>query len=590
MPKEIDYGYNLREYWGYLKKYKALFLLLLLVVFLNQAGAIMDKFLFKIIIDNGTAFSAGNLLKNEFIQILLVITLVYVITIILRFALQWLHTHLINILDAKLILDLKNKYFSHIMKLSYDFHTTHRTGSLISRLLRGGRAMEQMTDTLIFNFAPLLFQTIAVCISLWYFSLIPAIIVFCTVLAFVIYSYIIQQKQRQATLAVNEAEDLEKAQVSDYFMNIDTIKYFGKEENVFQRFRKIAEQTKIALIRNWHFYRWMNAGHSVILNIGTFLVILFPLLDFLNGRISIGTLTFIYTAYTNIFTPLFSFDALVRLYYQSMADFESLFQYGKIKNEVKDQPGATPLKIKKGVIEYKDINFSYRQRNILSHFNLKIPAGKRIALVGPSGSGKTTLVKLLYRMYDVQGGKITLDGKDIHQVQQESLRSEMSLVPQECLLFDDTIYHNIAFSNPTASKEEVMEAIRLAQLNKIIQQFPKKEHTIVGERGVRLSGGEKQRVSIARALLANKKILVLDEATSALDSRTEREIQQSLEKLMKHRTSIIIAHRLSTIMNADAIVVMDKGKIVQMGKHSELIRQPGMYKKLWNLQKGGYIK
>ena len=273
-----------------------------------------------------------------------------------------------------------------------------------------------------------------------------------------------------------------------------------------------------------------------------------------------------------------------------MADFESLFQYGKIKNEVKDQPGATPLKIKKGVIEYKDINFSYRQRNILSHFNLKIPAGKRIALVGPSGSGKTTLVKLLYRMYDVQGGKITLDGKDIHQVQQESLRSEMSLVPQECLLFDDTIYHNIAFSNPTASKEEVMEAIRLAQLNKIIQQFPKKEHTIVGERGVRLSGGEKQRVSIARALLANKKILVLDEATSALDSRTEREIQQSLEKLMKHRTSIIIAHRLSTIMNADAIVVMDKGKIVQMGKHSELIRQPGMYKKLWNLQKGGYIK
>ena len=213
-----------------------------------------------------------------------------------------------------------------------------------------------------------------------------------------------------------------------------------------------------------------------------------------------------------------------------------------------------------------------------------------MAFVGPSGSGKTTLVRLLYRFYDVSSGRILIDGEDLRDFKQESLRSEMSIVPQECILFDDTIYNNIAFSNPSASKEEVMKAIKFAQLDKTIENFPNKEQTIVGERGIKLSGGEKQRVSIARAILADKEILVLDEATSSLDSETEYEIQKDLAKLMEGRTSIIIAHRLSTIMNADKIVVLKNGKIVQEGKHSELAEQPGEYRKLWKLQKEGYLE
>ena len=248
------------------------------------------------------------------------------------------------------------------------------------------------------------------------------------------------------------------------------------------------------------------------------------------------------------------------------------------------------MTIKSGEIEFKNVFFSYGNKKILDDFSLKIPEDKKIAFVGQSGSGKSTLVRLLYRLYDVNSGEILIDGKDIREFKQESLRGEMSIVPQDCILFDDTIYNNILFSNPSASKSEVMKAIKFAQLDKVIDQLPEKEDTIVGERGVKLSGGEKQRVSIARALLADKKILVLDEATSALDSETEYEIQKSLIDLMKGRTSIIIAHRLSTIMTADKIVVLKGGKIVQQGKHSELIEQPGEYRKLWNLQKGGYLE
>jgi ATP-binding cassette subfamily B protein len=248
------------------------------------------------------------------------------------------------------------------------------------------------------------------------------------------------------------------------------------------------------------------------------------------------------------------------------------------------------MDITDGEVEFKDVSFNYGKRKIFENFNLKIPKNSKIALVGHSGSGKTTLIKLLYRFYDINSGQILIDEKDIRDFKQDSLRSEMSIVPQECILFDDTIYKNILFSNPSASREEVMQAIKFAQLDKVIERFTKKEDTIVGERGIKLSGGEKQRVSIARAILANKRILILDEATSALDSETEFEIQKDLEKLMKGRTSIIIAHRLSTIMNADKIIVLKGGEIVQQGKHSQLISQPGEYKKFWNLQKGRYLK
>jgi len=337
-------------------------------------------------------------------------------------------------------------------------------------------------------------------------------------------------------------------------------------------------------------FRWIDSVHSLIIGIGTFLVLYFPLVRFLNGEITLGTIVFIYSVYALMIEPLYSFVYGLRNVYKALADFQSLFEYGKIEQKVKDAPNAKNLVIKDGEIEFKDVSFGYGNRKIFENLNLTIPKNKKIALVGHSGSGKTTLVKLLYRLYDINSGQILIDGNDIREFKQQSLRSEMSIVPQECILFDDTIYNNIAFSKPSASKEQVLNAIKFAHLDKIIETFPDKEDTVVGERGVKLSGGEKQRVSIARAILADKEVLVLDEATSALDSETEYEIQKDLTKLMGGRTTIVIAHRLSTIMHADKIVVFKEGKIVQEGKHPQLIEELGEYKKLWRLQKEGYLE
>jgi ATP-binding cassette, subfamily B, heavy metal transporter len=588
-PDKIDFKYNFKLYWELLRQYKLLFAGLLVVILLVEASLLLDKLLFKVIVDNGTLYVDGNLTQASFLSILYVVALVFAGIIIARAFFKWVHLHMINLLDAGLIVDLKEKFFNHLLELSHHFHTSHRTGSLISRLIRGAGAIERMTDVLVFNAAPLVFQLVVVSFTLIFFDAWAALIVFGTVVVFVTFSLIIQKKQQPANLQYNNTEDFEKGNIADYFTNIDSIKYFGKEKAIQQQYKKLATDTKHAAMYNWGFYRWMDAGQTTILSLGTLILVWYTVVGLLNHTISVGTFVFIYSAYGGLVSPMFGFIHGARGFYTAMGDFESLFQYAKIENEVKDLPNAKALVIKKGKIEFKNLTFKYGERGIFQNFNLTIKPYTKVALVGHSGSGKTTLVKLLYRLYDLEKGKIMIDDIPINKIKQESLRNELSIVPQECVLFDDTIYNNIAFSNPHASSEDIWNAIAFAQLDKIIQKMPLKENTIVGERGVKLSGGEKQRVSIARAILANKKILVLDEATSSLDSKTEHDIQQDLKRLMKGRTSIIIAHRLSTIMTADIIVVLDNGKISQIGKHKQLIKKKGLYKELWNLQKGGYL-
>lgn len=590
--EKINFRYNLSEYWSLLKKYKLLFLGVIFLSILAEGLLIVDKYLFKIIIDEGTKFLAGNLIKSAFISMLIILAVVFIGAVLIRSISKWFIVHFISKLDADLIFDLKRKYFGHIIKLSHNFHTTHKTGSLISRMSRGAGSIESMTDILVFNFAPLIINLIIVGFSLAYFSLAPAIVILAISVSFILYSFFIQKIQQDPKLKFNYAKDIENGIISDVFTNIDSVKYFGKENFIKNFYLKFARKTKVNAIKYWGYYRWFDAGHLFILGIGTFFLIYFPLIDFLAGKITLGTLVFIFTIYGNVVGPMFGFVYGMRGFYRVMADLQDLFEYGKIKNDIKDKKNAKKLKIDKGEINFKEVSFNYggRKSFSLDNFSLKIKPNEKIAFVGHSGCGKTTLVKLLYRLYDVKKGEILIDGKNIKNIKQESLRSELSIVPQECILFDDTIYNNIKFSNPTASRKEVWKAIKFAQLEKFVNRLPKKENTIVGERGVKISGGEKQRVSIARAILADKKILILDEATSALDSETEYDIQFSLTKLLKGRTSIIIAHRLSTIMNADRIIIMRKGKIIQQGKHEDLINQKGEYKKLWNLQKGGYIK
>jgi ATP-binding cassette subfamily B protein len=588
--EKIDFKHNLKLYWKIAKPYKWFFVVTILVIMFINLARIVEKFILKELIDKGTEFSSGTLALNAFMSFLFILLGIFIVGLIVRVIGHWFQIHLINRMDGSIMHDIKRKFFNHIVHLDHNFHTTHKTGSLISRLTRGSRAVEATTDFFLFNGAPLVLQFVIVGSSILYFDALSALMLVLTGVTFIGYSLYIVNKQQKVNLIAIEAEDREKGNISDVFTNIDSIKYFGKEDRIKNRFGKLIRDTKKKSIRGWDYYRWLEGGQSLILGIGLFFLIYFPLNRFLAGDITIGTLAFIYTAFFSFAEPLFGFVWGIRRFYEAMADFQYLFEYDKIKNSIVDKPDAPNLKIKKGEIEFKNIWFAYKKRKVIDNVNIKIKPGEKIALVGHSGSGKTTLIKLLYRFYDVNTGEIKIDGRNIKNFKQESLREELSIVPQGAILFDDTIYNNIAFSNPSASREEVMRAIKFAQLDNFIEGLPKKDRTIVGERGVKLSGGEKQRVSIARAILADKKVLVLDEATSSLDSKTEFDIQRDLEKLMEGRTSIIIAHRLSTIMRADKIIVMDKGKIAQLGKHRDLINKRGVYKELWNLQKGGYIK
>ena len=587
--EEIDFKYNLKVYFGFLSKYKWAALILVGVAFLVSSLDLVQNFTFKLIIDNAGKFLGGQMAPDPFHRFLLTIFAVLLGVTAARSSGRWYYLRNINILESDLISDIKRFYFNHLLALSHGFHTTHKTGSLISRLSRGSGAVETMTDVIIFQYLPLLFQLGFAATSIVYFSLPVGMVVLAVTAAYIVFSFIMNEKQRRSNALYNNMSDLEKGNISDVFTNIESIKYFAKEDDVKNRFSALSGKTREFQLDFWNSYKVMESGQLLILGLGTFFLIYFSLQDLTSGRIGTGTFVFIFTVYGSLMGPLSGFVFGIRNMYRALADFEDLFQYGKVENEIKDKSDAKPLRVEKGAIEFKDVVFQYKKRSILSGFSLRIPAHKKVAVVGPSGAGKTTLIRLLYRLYDLESGKIVIDGSDISQVTQGTLRDSLSMVPQECILFDDTLYNNIAFSNPGASREAVFTAMRFAQLEKFVASLPLKEKTIVGERGVKLSGGEKQRVSIARALLADKKILVLDEATSSLDSETEHEIQKGLKGLMKGRTSILIAHRLSTIMSADIIVVLDKGKVIQQGKHRDLIRKHGLYKKLWNLQKGGYI-
>lgn len=588
--KDLDVKYILKTYWSFISKYKLLLAGVIIFALILVALSFFANYLFKRIIDEGELFVKGEISSQVLVAAFTIILILWGAQTIATAVARWLRGYFLENLETKTMFDLKRHYYNHISTLSYKFHTTHKTGALIARITRGSSAIERMTDFITFSTLPLLFQIIISGIALVTIDGKIAVIVSLTAIIFVLFSTRIQKIQRKYNILTNKNEDVEKGMISDTFTNIDSIKYYGKEDLVKNKYAALAEKSRKSLFKQWSIGRWNTSGEIIITGFGGLAVLYITLESFVKGFVTLGTVAFAWGLYWTLMETLEHFMDGLRGYNRSVADFSDLFGYGKIKNDIQDKQNAKQMKVTEGEIEFNNISFKYNKLDLFKDFSLAIPKNKKIALVGYSGSGKSTLVKLLYRLYDVDKGQITIDNIDVKDVEQKSLRSELSIVPQECILFDDTLYNNVKFSNPKATHEEVMQAIKFAQLDKAIQNFPQKEKTIVGERGIKLSGGEKQRVSIARAILANKKILVLDEATSSLDSKTEHEIQKDLQELMKGRTSLIIAHRLSTIMNADIIVVLDEGKIVQKGSHRQLISKPGTYKELWNLQKGGYIE
>jgi ABC-type multidrug transport system fused ATPase/permease subunit len=589
MRKEVvNYRDNLRLYLSLVIKHKLLLFISLCILILTEFAVLADQFLLKHFIDKGELYFKELLSQKEFTQIAILLLTLLGVVILIRIIGKWSFVHFSNIMQSRIVKDLKVKVYTHILQLSHKFHSNNKTGSMISKIIRAGGAVEQLSDVLIYSFIPIALQSIFVIGAFFILDRTTAIVILVTGTIFVLYSIKLHNVEQYAKVAADQAEDHEKAYVSDTLTNIDSIKYFAKEKQISKTFDGIAGNVSSKYLKYWQFHRWLEGGHNLILGTGLLVMLGLIVRQYILGRVSLGTVTFAFTSYATFSGYLRFLGFGLRGFYRSMSDIESVQYYLRSDNDIPDH-SSRKLQVKKGAITFESVMFKYENKKLFHKFTLDIPKHNKVALVGHSGSGKSSLVKLLFRMYDINEGKITIDGTDISHVTQESLRSQISIVPQECILFDDTVYNNVAFARPNATRTEVIRAMKQAQLWNVVKEFEKKEQTIVGERGVKLSGGEKQRVSIARAILADKRILVLDEATSALDSQTEYDIQKALHTLMKGRTSIIIAHRLSTIMGADNIVVMKKGKIIQQGTHKVLSKQKGEYKHLWNLQKGGYI-
>lgn len=494
----------------------------------------------------------------------------------------------LNVLEMFLHSDLKKRFFAHILQLSYDFHTTNNSGKVISKLTRGGSAIEDLSDSIINSIFPLLVQFLLVLGSLFLLHWSLLVSVFTTIVVFLIFSFYLDSKQVSLREKWSDAIDAEDMCITDTVTNIETVKYFAKEEQQVNKFDKLITKTKKLFLDYWSYFAVFQSGQQIIISFATLIILYLSYVQYLAGNFNISDIVFAQTVFFTLISPLYRFTWYMKNFWRALTDFNGICDYLNMKQSVVDQT-QKKLVLTKGEIVFDNVSFSYHTRSAIEQISFQIRKAKKIALVGHSGSGKSTIVKLLCRFYDVSSGKILIDKQDISQVTQHSLRSQISIVAQEGVLFDDTIKNNILFVRPEATDAEYEHAITSAKLYDFIQRLEKKDDTIVGSRGVRLSGGERQRVSIARAILANRPILILDEATAALDSATEHDIQQALKQLLAKKTAVIVAHRLSTIMSADLILVLDKGRIIESGSHKQLYEKKGIYRRMWQLQKDGFI-
>jgi ABC-type transport system involved in Fe-S cluster assembly fused permease/ATPase subunit len=478
------------------------------------------------------------------------------------------------------------KVFSHLHALSLRFHLQRQTGGVSRDIERGSRGISFLLNFMLFNILPTLLEIgLVAAILLSRYSIWFSIIVFGTLAAYIALTLIVTEWRMIFRRTMNDMDSKANTQAIDSLLNYETVKYFGNESWEARRYDEHMRQWETAAVRNQTSLAFLNSGQSAIIAIGVTLLLTLAADGVIDGSLSLGDLVLINAFMLQLYMPLHFLGFVYREIKHSLADMEKMFSLLAEHEEIKDKPDAADLVVGDGGIRFEQVNFNYEpDRQILFDLSFDIPPGHNVAVVGHSGSGKSTLARLLFRFYDITSGQIVVNGQDIRNITQKSLRAAIGIVPQDSVLFNDIIYYNIAYGRPEATREEVLAAAKAAHIHDFIESLPAKYDTTVGERGLKLSGGEKQRVAIARAILKNPAILIFDEATSALDSKSEKAIQTELRRIARNRTTLTIAHRLSTIVDADEILVMDNGRITERGTHRQLLTANGTYAQMWKLQ------
>jgi len=555
----------------------------LLALIVSKAITVYVPFLYKYAVD-ALSPKAGS---SAVVFVPLALLIAYGVGRVLMVAFAQIRDGIFAEVGQNAVRELALRTFRHLHALSLRFHLERRTGGLSRVIERGTKGVDFLLRFSLFNIIPTIIELVLVSVIFAYaFNIWYAVVTFTMVVIYIVFTFAITEWRTRFRREMNDLDTEANTKAVDSLLNYETVKYFGNEEHEARRFDRSMAGYEKAAVKTTTSLSWLNFGQTLIFTIGLTILMIMAAYDIAAGVMTIGAFVMVNAYLIQLYQPLNMLGTVYREIRQALSDMDTMFDLLEVRAEIVDMPNAPPLATTGGEIVFENVSFSYdKDRGILKDVSFRVPAGHTLAIVGPSGAGKSTISRILYRFYDIAQGRVLIDGQDIRNVTQASLRAAIGMVPQDTVLFNDTIRYNIRYGKPSATDAEVEAAAAHAQIGDFIASLPKGYDTMVGERGLKLSGGEKQRVAIARTILKNPPILLLDEATSALDTHTEKEIQQALKGISKNRTTLIIAHRLSTVVDADEIIVLDKGHIAERGKHDELLARNGKYAAMWNRQR-----